>query len=82
VKVGMVGRGVMEAVGVFVGSNVCVAVGTGDGVAVAFSVAVIGAIVPEGEQAPRRKIKLQRIWQIDLFISHYRYRNGHTSSGL
>ena len=33
VKVGMVGRGVMDGVGVSVGSDVCVAVGIEDGVA-------------------------------------------------
>ena len=34
VKVGMVGRGVIEGVDVSDGMNVCVAVGSGDGVAV------------------------------------------------
>ena len=33
VKLGMVGRGVMDGVCVCVGSDVCVAVGIGDGVA-------------------------------------------------
>ena len=36
VKVGIVGRGVMDAVGVSVGMDVFVSVGSGEGVAVAF----------------------------------------------
>ena len=42
VKVGMVGRGVMDAVSVAEGRDVRVAVGSGDGVAVALSVIGVG----------------------------------------
>jgi hypothetical protein len=55
VKVGMVGRGVMDAVGVAVGGEVAVLVGSGDGVTVASSVIGTGADCP---QAERNKIPL------------------------
>ena len=42
VKVGMVGRGVMDAVSVAVGMDVCVEVGSGDGVEVTCSTAGVG----------------------------------------
>ena len=44
VKVGMVGSGVMDAVGVAVGGDVRVAVWRGDGVAVALSMTGTGAL--------------------------------------
>lgn len=55
VKVGMVGKGVMDAVGVWVGDDVFD--GNGDGVAVAFSITGTGADCP---QAERRNIMMRK----------------------
>ncbi|HEX6270898.1 MAG TPA: hypothetical protein VFZ43_11720 [Anaerolineales bacterium] len=44
VKVGMVGRGVMDAVGVAVGRDGCVAVGIGERVMVALPTTGVGAV--------------------------------------
>jgi hypothetical protein len=46
VKVGIVGRGVIDAVGVTVGRDVFVLVGTGDGVVVTFGVTNTGVTIP------------------------------------
>jgi len=54
VKVGMVGRGVMDGVGVTEGSTVRVAVGIGDGVAVMLSMTETGVTVPDGAHADAR----------------------------
>lgn len=62
VKVGMVGRGVMDAVGVRVGEDVFA--GSEDGVGVAFSMTRAGAGCP---QAERRKI-ITRKPIADLFM--------------
>jgi len=53
VNVGIVGRGVMDAVGVSVGMKVFVPVGIGEGVLVliAFGVIITGVLVPEGVHA-------------------------------
>lgn len=48
VKVGIVGRGVIVAVGVWVGIKVFVLVGIGEGVSVASEVMTIGVLVPDG----------------------------------
>jgi len=56
VKVGMVGRGVMDAVDVVMGNAVCVAVRDG----VALSVIGMGVACP---QAMRRKVTMIRICQ-------------------
>lgn len=55
VKVGMVGKGVIDAVGVWVGEVVFV--GSGDGVDVAFSMTGTGVDCP---QAERRKIMTRK----------------------
>ena len=69
VKVGMVGRGVMDVVGVAEGSAVRVAVGICDGVEVALSMTGRGVDCP---QAVRRKVIGIRICQNVLFISSVR----------
>ena len=55
VKVGMVGRGVVEAVGVTVGVVVCVLVGIGGGVIVGSGVTKAGVTDPLCVQAVRTK---------------------------
>ena len=62
VKVGMVGRGVTDAVGVWVGDDVFD--GNADGVDVAFSITGTGADCP---QAERRKIMTRKA-VADLFM--------------
>ena len=54
-KVGIVGKGVMDAVGVAVGTDVLVFAGIGEGVAVAVCVMITGATVTEGAQAVNSK---------------------------
>jgi hypothetical protein len=60
VKVGMVGRGVMDAVDVAAGSAVRVGVGIGEDVDVTLSITGIGVDCP---QAVRRKVAVKRICQ-------------------
>ena len=68
VKVGMVGRGVIEAVSVADGIDVCVAVGSGEGVSVAICVIAVGIFVFDGVQALTRKTKIMITCQNNLFI--------------
>jgi hypothetical protein len=63
VKVGIVGRGVIVAVGVSVGTDVFVFVGAGDGVDVAVSTRGTGAVWVTGKVCPhavRKKAPLSR----------------------
>ena len=64
VKVGMVGRGVMDTVGVAVGTDILVFVGLGDGVDVASRVRGTGETVVVGAQAVSIKITLNRAIKI------------------
>jgi hypothetical protein len=71
VKVGMVGRGVMDAGSVAAGWVVCVVVGSGDGVDVMSSITV--ATVGVGEtafppQAESRQVTVKRTSNIFFFI--------------
>jgi len=68
VKVGMVGRGVMDAVSVSVGTDVLVFVGIGDEGSVASSVTDTGVDFPEGVQALIRRNKILRTCLNNLFI--------------
>ena len=58
VKVGMVGRGVMDAVGVCVGRDVAVAVGIGDRVVVELLMTRIGVAWAAGAHALTNQTKL------------------------
>ena len=64
VKVGMVGKGVIDTVGVGVGANVFVLVGIGDGVVVGSCVTVTGGTVPLCAQAVRISAVLSRAIKI------------------
>lgn len=73
VKVGMVGRGVMDAVGVVVGTDVFVLVGIGGGADVDSRVTGTGVTVAAGTQAVSIKIPLNRAINIGFngFLPKY-----------